>query len=100
LVSPQRGALSLSTEYSGGHHDWVEGRRGRCCRITLIDDAAKTRLSRFFEEETMFGAMTVLKMSRFGRACDRPGIEVIPANSPQAKRIQGSGIKSWELAKR
>jgi hypothetical protein len=81
------------------------------------------RLSQFFEEETLFGAMTVLKMwierygipeslycdkknafvltreptdaellkgitkpkSHFGRACDKLGIEVIAANSPQAK---------------
>jgi hypothetical protein len=80
-------------------------------------------LSQFFEEETMFGAMIVLKMwierygvpeslycdhknafvltreasdaellkgitkplSHFGRACKKLGIEVIPANSPQAK---------------
>lgn len=42
-------------------HDWFEGRRGRCCRITRIDDATKTRLSPFFEEETICGAMTVLK---------------------------------------
>jgi hypothetical protein len=49
-------------QFDGSHHDWFEGRRCRCCLITLIDDATKTRLSRFFEEETMFGAMTVLKM--------------------------------------
>jgi hypothetical protein len=110
-------------QFDGSHHDWFEGRRDRCCRITLIDDATKTRLSRFFGEETLFGAMTVLKIwietygipeslycdnknafvlireptdkellngitrpkSHFGRACDRLGIEVITANSPQAK---------------
>jgi transposase len=47
--------------FDGSHHDWFEGRRCRCCLITLIDDATKTRLSQFFEEQTMFGAMTVLK---------------------------------------
>ena len=89
----------------------------------MIDDAANTRLSQFFEEETLFGAMTLLKMwikrygipeslycdkknafvltreptdaellagickpkSHFGKACSRLGIEVIAANSPQAK---------------
>jgi hypothetical protein len=89
----------------------------------MIDDARKIRLSQFFEEETMFGAMIVLKRwiglygipfslycdkknafvltreptdaeilagvlkpkSHFGRACDTLGIEVIAANSPQAK---------------
>jgi hypothetical protein len=80
-------------------------------------------MSRFFGEETMFGAMTILKRwieiygipaspycdkkdafvltrgpagkellagitrpkSHFGKACDRLGIDVIVANSPQAK---------------
>jgi hypothetical protein len=110
-------------QFDGSHHDWFEGRRGRCCLITLIDDATKTRLSQFFEAETMFGVMTVLKRwietygipeslycdkknafvltrdptdkellagithpkSHFGKACGRLGIEVIAANSPQAK---------------
>jgi hypothetical protein len=48
-------------QFDGSHHDWFEGRRGRCCLITLNDDATKTRMSQFFEEETMFGAMTALK---------------------------------------
>ena len=110
-------------QFDGSHHDWFEGRSGRCCLITMIDDATKIRLSQFYEEETMFGAMNVLKMwlkaygipeflycdkknafvltreptdnellqgitkpkSHFGRACERLGIQVIAANSPQAK---------------
>jgi hypothetical protein len=92
----------------------------------MIDDATKTRLSMFFDGETMFGATTVLKMrmerygipeplycdkknafvltrepgdagilavilkpkSRFGKACDRLGIEVMPANSPRRKAVR------------
>ena len=110
-------------QFDGSHHDWFEGRGPHCCLITMIDDATNTRLSQFFEEETMFGAMILLKMwikrygipeslycdkknafvltreptdvellagilkpkSHFGKACDRLGIEVIAANSPQAK---------------
>jgi transposase len=110
-------------QFDGSHHDWFEGRGTPCCLITMIDDATKIRLSQFFDEETMFGAMGVLKRwiqrygipqalycdrknafvltreptdaeilagvlkpkSHFGRACDRLGIEVIAANSPQAK---------------
>jgi hypothetical protein len=110
-------------QFDGSPHDWFEGRGPRCCLITMIDDAKKERLSRFFDEETMFGTMLVLKMwierygvpeslycdhknafvltreptdaellkgitkplSHFGRACKKLGIEVIPANSPQAK---------------
>jgi len=126
-------------QFDGSHHDWFEGRRGRCCLITLIDDATKTRLSQFFEEETMFGAMIVLKMwietygipeslycdkknafvltreptdsellagitqpkSHFGRACEKLGITVIPANSPQAKgRVERNhGVDQDRLVK-
>jgi transposase len=126
-------------QFDGSHHDWFEGRGAPCCLITMIDDATKTRLSRFFDEETMFGAMTVLKMwierhgipeslycdkknafvltreptdaeilagnlkpkSHFGKACDRLGIEVIPANSPQAKgRVERNhGVDQDRLVK-
>ena len=126
-------------QFDGSHHDWFEGRRGRCCLITLIDDATKTRVSQFFEEETMFGAMIVLKMwietygipeslycdkknafvltreptdrellagitqpkSHFGRACDRLGVTVIAAHSPQAKgRVERNhGVDQDRLVK-
>jgi hypothetical protein len=126
-------------QFDGSHHNWFEGRRLKCCLITLIDDATKIRLSQFFEEETIFGAMTVLKMwierygipqslycnrknafvltreptkaellegitkpkSHFGKACDKLGIEVIAANSPQAKgRVERNhGVDQDRLVK-
>jgi hypothetical protein len=49
-------------QFDGSHHRWFEDRREKCCLITLIDDATKIRMSQFFEEETTFGAMTVLKL--------------------------------------
>jgi hypothetical protein len=107
--------------------------------MTMIDDATKIRLSLFFDEETMFGAMTLLKRwieqygipeslycdrknafvltreptdteflagmpkpkSHFGRACDRLGIAVIAANSPQAKgRVERNhGVDQDRLVK-
>ena len=126
-------------QFDGSPHAWFEGRGPRCCLITMIDDAKKERLSRFFDEETMFGAMTVLKrwierygipeslycdhknafvltreptdtellkgittpLSHFGRACKKRGIEVIPANSPQAKgRVERNhGVDQDRLVK-
>ena len=118
-----RACFGELVQFDGSHHDWFEGRGQHCCLMTMIDDATKTRLSQFFEEETMFAAMIVLEMwikrhgipeslycdrknafvltreptdaeilegtlkpkSHFGKACDRLGIEVIAANSPQAK---------------
>jgi transposase len=110
-------------QFDGSHHKWFEDRGPACCLITMIDDATNTRISRFFEQETIEGAMTVLSCwirtygipealycdkknafvltreptdsellegitepkSHFGRACDKLGVQVIAANSPQAK---------------
>jgi transposase len=118
-----RACFGELVQFDGSHHDWFEGRGAECCLITFIDDATKIRLSQFFDEETLFGAMMVLEMwikrhgipeslycdkknafvltrepteaeilkgdlkpkSHFGKACERLGIEVIAANSPQAK---------------
>jgi hypothetical protein len=46
-------------QFDGSPHDWLEGRGAHRCLITMIDDATKARR--------------------------KQGIEVIPANSPQAK---------------
>jgi hypothetical protein len=56
---PQRRFGEL-VQFNGSPHDWFEGRRGRCCLITMIDDATKKRRSQFFEEETSAGAMIVV----------------------------------------
>jgi transposase len=136
---PPRARFGELVQFDGSHHDWFEGRGPGCCLITMIDDARKIRLSQVFEEETMFGAMIVLKMwieqhgipeamycdkknafiltreptdseilagllkpkSHFGRACDLLGIEIIPANSPQAKgRVERNhGVDQDRLVK-
>jgi hypothetical protein len=110
-------------QFDGSHHKWFEARGPSCCLITMIDDATNTRLSRFFEQETIEGAMTLFSMwikkygipealycdkknafvltreptdaellagitepkSHFGSACDKLGVHVIKAHSPQAK---------------
>jgi hypothetical protein len=136
---PPRARFGELVQFDGSHHDWFEGRGPRCCLITMIDDARKIRLSQFFDEETMFGAMSVLKMwieqhgipesmycdkknafvltreptdaeilagnlkpkSHFGRSCGLLGIEVIAANSPQAKgRVERNhGVDQDRLVK-
>ena len=134
-----RARFGEPVQFDGSRHDWFEGRDAPCCLMTLIDDARKIRLSQFFDEEIMFGAMIVLKMwierhgipeslycdrknafvltreptdaeiiigilrpkSHFGKACDKLGIEVIAANSPQAKgRVQRNhGVDQDRLVK-
>jgi len=105
----------------------------------MIDDAANTRQSRFFEAETIAGAMTVFSLwirsygipdalycdkknafvltreptdaellagmlepkSHFGRACEKLGVTVIAAHSPQAKgRVERNhGVDQDRLVK-
>ena len=110
-------------QFDGSHHKWFEGRGPSCCLMTMIDDATNTRLSCFYEEETIEAGMSVFSLwimsygipealycdkknafvltreptdlellagitepkSHFGRACDKLGVQVIAANSPQAK---------------
>jgi hypothetical protein len=126
-------------QFDGSHHDWFEGRGTRCCLITMIDDATNTRLSRFFESETIFGIMEVFSLwmlaygipealycdkknafvltreptdnellrgitepkSHFGRACEKLGVQVIAAESPQAKgRVERNhGVDQDRLVK-
>jgi hypothetical protein len=119
----RRACFGELVQFDGSHHKWFEERGPSCCLITMIDDATNTRLSRFFEEETIAGAMTVFSCwirtygipdalycdrknafvltreptdaellagiiepkSHFGRACEKLGVQVIAARSPQAK---------------
>ena len=126
-------------QFDGSHHKWFEDRGPSCCLVTMIDDATNTRVSRFFEQETIEAAMTVLSCwietygipealycdrknafvltreptdsellagitepkSHFGRACDKLGVSVIAAYSPQAKgRVERNhGVDQDRLVK-
>jgi transposase len=126
-------------QFDGSHHKWFEDRGPSCCLITMIDDATNTRLSRFYEEETIKGAMEVFSYwirnygipeglycdkknafvltreatdaellagilepkSHFGKACEKLGVLVIAANSPQAKgRVERNhGVDQDRLVK-
>jgi transposase len=116
---PCFGAL---VQLDGSHHDWFEGRRGKCVLMVMVDDATNRLRARFFEEETtrasyevfagwvqrhgLPGALYVDRDSiyrcegvasvaeqlagrepqtQFGRAMAQLGVELILANSPQAK---------------
>jgi hypothetical protein len=110
-------------QFDGSHHKWFEDRGHSCCLMTMIDDATNTRMSRFYEQETIEAIMTVFSCwiktygipealycdkknafvltreasdeellagiiepkSHFGRACEKLGVTVIKAHSPQAK---------------
>ncbi len=107
-------------QLDGSKHDWFEGRRDKAVLMSFIDDATGFIFSRFYEYEGTIPAMDLLKnyclehgipmsiysdkhttykstdknreaLSQFGRALSELGIELLHANTPQAKgRIERS----------
>ena len=107
-------------QLDGSKHDWFEGKRDKAVLMSFIDDATGFIFSRFYEYEGTIPAMSLLKqyteeyglpmsiysdkhttykstdknkeaLSQFGRALEELGIELIHANTPQAKgRIERS----------
>jgi hypothetical protein len=111
---PQEGLL---LQMDGSHHKF--NGKDEWCLISCIDDAtSEIPYAEFFNSETTIGCMTVLKhiietkgvaraiytdragwsgggkrteFSQFQRACEKLGIQLIYANSPEAKgRIERS----------
>ncbi len=101
-------------QLDGSHHDWFEGKRDKAVLMSFIDDATGMVYARFYEYEGTIPAMDLLKnyieehglpmsiysdkhttykstdknkeaLSQFGRALKELGIELIHANTPQAK---------------
>ncbi len=122
--------FGVMVQLDGSHHDWFEGRRGKCVLMVMVDDATNRVWAQFFEEETTRASYDVLEgwigrhglpqslyvdrdsiyrceglgslteqmagqepQTQFGRAMRQLGVELILANSPQAKgrveRING-----------
>ena len=48
-------------QLDGSHHDWFEGRRGKCVLMVMVDDATNRMRARFFEEETTRASYDVLE---------------------------------------
>ncbi len=118
-------------QIDGSPHDWFEGRREKCCLLVFIDDATSKLINLRFEEvETTAGYFRTAKeyvtkyglpmafysdkhsifrvnmpgcegATQFGRAAKELGIEIICANSPQAKgRVErANGILQDRLIK-
>jgi hypothetical protein len=107
-------------QLDGSFHLWLEERGPEGCLMHMADDATTTGLGRFEKEETIWGAVHVLRawierygvpwaiytdwknvyvrppnaqermrgqagVTQFGRMCQKLGIRIIPASSPQAK---------------
>lgn len=101
-------------QLDGSHHAWFEKRRNKAVLMSFIDDATGKVHARFYEYEGTIPAMDLLKryiekygipmsiysdkhttykstdknkeaLSQFERALEELGIELIHANTPQAK---------------
>lgn len=107
-------------QLDGSFHDWLEGRGPYGCLMTMTDDATGRVYAQISEEESLWAAVRVLQgwielygvpralytdrknlyhskdrdlrpLTQFGRMCDKLGIEIIAASSPQAKgRVERS----------
>lgn len=112
----RRSCLGELLQFDGSYHDWFEGRGAECCLLNCIDDATGRTYSKFAISENSFDVLSFMKeyvekhgiprsiyvdkhsvykgqgeLTDFGRAMKELGIEVIYANSPQAKgRVERS----------
>lgn len=109
----RRASFGSMVQMDGSHHDWFEGRAGKCVLMVMIDDATNQTHARFYPAETTIASFDVFgrwvkehgvprsvyvdrhsiyrdeehpeKPTQFGRAMKELGVELICANSPQAK---------------
>jgi hypothetical protein len=109
----RRASFGSMAQMDGSHHDWFEGRGPKCVLMVMIDDATNQTYARFYPAETTEAAFEIFgrwvkrhglprsvyvdrhsiyrdedhpqKPTQFGRAMKELGVELICANSPQAK---------------
>jgi len=112
LRRPRRSCFGELVQMDGSWHDWLEGRGPWCCLMVMVDDATGRALARFYEKETLLAAFDIFERytgahglpralyvdkagiyrseegmppTQFGRAMQTLDVELILANSPQAK---------------
>jgi transposase len=106
----RRAAIGELVQFDGSEHDWFEGRGPTCTVLHAIDDASNRTFLRFAPSEDTANALASLRMycerygipralytdydsvyyadkslTDFGRAMQTLGVEIMYANSPQAK---------------
>ncbi len=109
----RRACFGSMIQMDGSHHDWFEGRAGKCVLMVIIDDATSRTYARFYPAETTEASFDVFgrwvrrhgiprsvyvdrhaiyrdethpeKPTQFGRAMKQLSVELIRAHSPQAK---------------
>ena len=114
----RRNSYGELVQFDGSFHDWLEGRGAECCLLNCVDDATGITYSKFaitensrdvmlfmkeyvnkfgiprsiyVDRHAVYKAVASQQLTDFGRAMKELGVEIIFANSPQAKgRVERS----------
>lgn len=106
----RRSCFGEMLQFDGSHHDWFEGRGAECCLLNCVDDSTGKIYLKFAVSENTQDVLLTLwdyvnrygiprsiytdknrvykaegKLTDFGRAMKELNVQVIYANSPQAK---------------
>jgi len=81
-------------QLDGSHHDWFEGRRGKCVLMVMVDDATNRMRARFSEEETTRASYDVFE--GWVRQHGRPGSLYVDRDS--IYRCEGPASVAEQLA--
>jgi len=81
-------------QLDGSHHDWFEGRRGKCVLMVMVDDATNRIGVRFFEEETTRASYDLLEV--WVRQHGLPG--ALYADRDSIYRCEGQSSVADQLA--
>lgn len=107
----RRASFGSMLQMDGSHHDWFEGRAGRCVLMVLVDDATGLTFARLYASEDLSAAFDAFGrwcrlygvprsvyvdrhslywnaegvLTQFGRAMKELAANLICARSPQAK---------------
>src|SRR5512137_2113696 len=81
-------------QLDGSHHDWFEGRRGKCVLMVMVDDATNRIRARFSEEETTRASYDVFE--GWVRQHGLPGALYVDRDS--IYRCEGQASVAEELA--
>jgi transposase len=106
----RRSCYGEMLQFDGSHHDWFEGNAPKCCLLNAVDDATGRVYLKFAQSENSYDVMMSLweyvklngipksiytdrdgvyyakgQLTQFGRAMKELDVELIIAQSPQAK---------------
>jgi transposase-like protein len=86
--------LGAMLQLDGSHHDWFEGRRGKCVLMVMVDDATNRIRVRFFEEETTRASYDLLEV--WVRQHGLPGLCMWTATASTVAKARPAWRTNWQ----